>query len=96
MVIRNKRHRIIFLISGGILLIPLIAMQFTDEVQWNIADFLIAGGLLSGAGLACEMVLRKYKNNLLKPILIGIILMILILIWIELAVGIFGTPLGGN
>ena len=71
-------------------------MQFTNEVQWTVADFIIAAGLLIGAGLAIEMVTRKIKNKAYKLILLVAILMIVMLIWIELAVGLFGTPFGGN
>ena len=95
-MMQNKRHIRIVLISLVILLIPFIAMQFTNEVQWTVADFIIAAGLLIGAGLAIEMVTRKIKNKTYKLILLVAILMIVMLIWIELAVGLFGTPFGGN
>jgi len=93
---RNKRLIIILLISLFLLLIPLIAMQFTEEVDWTITDFIVAGGLLFGAVLISEIVLRKITNINYKVGLLGAILIILILIWIELAVGIFGTPFSGN
>ena len=93
---QNKRLIIILLISLFLLLIPLIAMPFTDEVNWTTTDFIIAGGLLFGAGLISEIVMRKIKNIKYKVGLLGAILIIVILIWIELAVGIFGTPFSGN
>lgn len=93
---QNKRLIIILLISLFLLLTPLIAMQFTDEVNWTTTDFIIAGGLLFGAGLTTEIVMRKIKNLNYKVGLLGAILIIIILIWIELAVGIFGTPFSGN
>ena len=71
-------------------------MQFTDEVNWTAADFIVAGGLLFGAGLISEIVIRKTKNRKHKMVLLGAIFIILILIWVELAVGIFGTPFSGN
>lgn len=71
-------------------------MQFTDEVNWTSIDFIVAGGLLFGAGLISEIVMRKVKNINYKVILLGAILIFVILIWIELAVGIFGTPFSGN
>ena len=92
----NKRHIIFLLISLFLLLIPLIAMQFSDEVNWTTTDFIIAGALLFGAGLISEIVMRKIKNIKYKMGLLGAILIIIILIWIELAVGIFGTPFSGN
>ena len=71
-------------------------MQFTDEVNWTTTDFIIAGGLLFGAVLTSEIVMRKIKNINYKVGLLDAILIIVILIWIELAVGIFGTPFSGN
>ncbi|MDB4824460.1 hypothetical protein OAH27_02120 [Saprospiraceae bacterium] len=66
-------------------------MQFTDEVNWTIIDFVIAGGLLFGAGIISEIVLRKINSLNHKVGLLSAILIIVILIWIELAVGIFGS-----
>ena len=88
---QNKRLIIVFLVLSFLLLIPLIAMQFTDEVNWTIIDFVIAGGLLFGAGVISEIVLRKINSLNHKVGLVSAILIIVILIWIELAVGIFGS-----
>jgi len=93
---QNKRLIFILLMILSLLLIPLIAMQFTDQVIWTAADFLIAGILLLGTGLISEIIMRKIKNKGYKAILIVAALIVLILIWIELAVGIFGTPFAGN
>ena len=71
-------------------------MQFTDEVNWTTADFIVAGSLLVGTGLIFEIIMRKIKNINYKVGLIVAVLIIVFLIWIELAVGIFGTPFGGN
>ena len=71
-------------------------MQFTDEVNWTTTDFIIAGSLLYGAGMISEIVLRKIKSLNHKVGLLSTILIVVILIWIELAVGIFGTLFSGN
>ena len=71
-------------------------MQFTDVVNWTTADFIVAGSLLVGTGLIFEIIMRKIKNINYKVGLIVAVLIIVFLIWIELAVGIFGTPFGGN
>ncbi|MDA3943257.1 MAG: hypothetical protein PF694_06920 [Bacteroidetes bacterium] len=90
---KNKRLIIILLSIVFVMLIPLIAMQFTHQVNWNILDFAIMGILLFGTGIACEIILRQTKNILFRLILCGVYLLTLLLVWAELAVGIFGTML---
>jgi ABC-type cobalt transport system substrate-binding protein len=79
-----------------LLLIPLIAMQFTNEVDWGMLDFVVMGVLLFGTGLICEFVMRKVKKTEHRILIIAVILVALFLIWAELAVGIFGTPFAGS
>ena len=79
-----------------LLLIPLIAMQFTAEVNWTPFDFVVAGLLLIGAGLIFDLVIRKIKNIKSRIAISLVLLIALLLIWAELAVGIFGTPLSGS
>ena len=93
---RNKRLVIILLTVALLLLIPLIAMQFTDEVNWNLFDFLVAAVLLLGTGLMCELVMRKVTKIKLRITICVALLVMLVLIWAQLAVGIFGSPLGGQ
>jgi hypothetical protein len=49
-------------VTAVILLLPLVAMQFTGEVDWGVADFVLAGILLGGAGLLVELAVRKPGN----------------------------------
>ena len=86
----------IFRIVGILLLIPIIAMQLTDEVNWSFFDFLIMGIMLSITGLALGIIIKKIKYYKYRNIFIAIIVMIFILIWAELGVGLFGTPFAGN
>jgi hypothetical protein len=74
-----------------LLLIPLIAMQFTDEVVWTFIDFAVAGVLLFGTGLTYMLVTRS-SGSIAYRIAIGFALFTgLLLIWVNLAVGIIGT-----
>lgn len=82
--------------AGGILLLPLIGMQVSRDVNWSGFDFLIASVLLFGTGLAIETVLRKVKTTRYRIIVVGGLLFLLFLVWAELAVGIFGTPFAGS
>ena len=96
MITQNKRLTGIVLTVAFLLLIPLTAMLFTDEVDWNLFDFVVMGVLLLGTGLLCELVIRKVRNMDYRIGLIALILVALFLIWAELAVGIFGTPFAGS
>jgi len=96
MIMQNKRLTGILLTVVILLLIPLIAMQFTNEVKWDLADFVIMGSLLVGTGLMCEMVMRKVKKIEYRIAICVGLLAVLFLIWAELAVGIFGSPFAGS
>ena len=96
MLTQNKRFVIILLSVALLLLIPFIAMQFTNEVDWSPFDFLVMGILLLGTGLICELILRKVRNVQHRIVLCLVMLAIFLLIWAELAVGIFGTPFAGS
>jgi predicted PurR-regulated permease PerM len=85
----------IVLVAALMLLVPLVAMQFTDEVAWSLADFIVAGILLLGAGLVYELIARRV-NPRYRAVIAVVLMAILLLAWAELAVGIFGTPFVGS
>jgi len=93
---KSKRLKFMLLTVAILLLIPLIAMQFTAEVNWTPYDFVVAGFLLIGTGLIFDLVIRKIKNIKSRIAISLVLLIALLLIWAELAVGIFGTPLSGS
>ena len=86
----------ILAITAGILLIPLIAMQFTDEVNWTLSDFMVVGVGLIGFGLMYELFVKKIANTQYRTIAAVVLTGVFLLLWVELAVGILGTPLAGN
>lgn len=89
MIMQNKRLIGIALTAALLLLIPLIAMKFTDDVNWTLFDFIAAGVLLLGTGLLCELAIRKVKKIKHRIAVCGALLAALLLIWTELSVGIF-------
>ncbi|MVM30289.1 hypothetical protein GO755_09610 [Spirosoma sp. HMF4905] len=96
MAIKNQRLTGILLAVAALLFIPFIAMQFTNEVNWTLFDFVVAGVLLFGTGLLIELVLRMATTVKYRIALCAVILVALLLIWVELAVGIFGSPIAGS
>lgn len=96
MITPNQRLSIFMLSAALILMIPFLAMRFSSEVNWSAFDFAAAGILLFGTGLLAEITLRVVKNNRYRLLLVAGLLALLLLVWAELAVGVFGTPFAGS
>ena len=85
---QNRVFAWIALVTVLILLIPLIAMQFTRQVNWTLSDFIVMGTLLFGTGsmfvLTARRINKKYRFA------VGVAFAIALLwLWAELAVGVF-------
>lgn len=76
-------------ITLGILLIPLVAMQFTAEVNWDRTDFVIMGILIFITSFIFNFVRGKIQNNTKRLLASAIITLGFLYVWAELAVGIF-------
>ncbi len=90
----GMQHRNIIriaLVTACILLLPLVAMQFTDDVDWTVFDFVVAGALLFGTGLAYELVARKSNRRAYRGGVFVALASALFLTWANLAVGIIGS-----
>jgi hypothetical protein len=88
---QNKNIIRIALATAFILLLPLLAMQITDEVVWDLADFAVAGALLFGTGLMYELVASK-GGSVAYRFAVGVALAAaLLLVWMNLAVGLIGN-----
>ncbi|MCO6473553.1 MAG: hypothetical protein J5I57_07485 [Melioribacteraceae bacterium] len=74
-----------------LLLIPLLAMQFSSGVDWSLFDFIVAGFLLFGTGLTYVLLTTKVKNGTYKAGIAFGLFAGLFLIWANLAVGIIGS-----
>jgi len=87
-VSRNSVFGWIALATAAILLIPLIAMQFTTEVDWDTTDFIVMGTLLFG--MASLFVLAARKTARRRRVFVGVACVAaFVYIWAELAVGVF-------
>ena len=92
----NKRLLYFLLTIFILLLIPLVSMQFTPAVNWSVSDFIVMGILLLGTAFCLEVVLRTVSKKDIRIALVALILVLFLLIWAELAVGVFGTPFAGT
>lgn len=88
-MISKKTLFLILSLIALLLLIPAIAMQYTNQVYWTILDFLAMAILLLSTAVACEFIWRKIPNRQHKLMICIIFLAVMLLIWVELAVGIF-------
>lgn len=74
-----------------VLLLPLFAMQFTDEVDWSLADVVVFGAMLVGAGGAYELAARMTSNRAYRAAVGVALTASFIMVWMNLAVGIIGS-----
>lgn len=79
------------LAAAAILLVPLVAMQFSDKVVWTLFDFLIAWVLLFGAGLTFKLVTDKKRSLVYRAAFGAAVGTSLFLVWLNLAVGLIGS-----
>tara|TARA_B100000902_G_scaffold296008_1_gene282919 strand:- start:1088 stop:1423 length:336 start_codon:yes stop_codon:yes gene_type:complete len=79
-----------------LLLIPLLGMLITDQFDWTIFDFIIMGILLFLLGIGINFISNQKKSIQSKTIYIGLLISMFLIIWAELAVGVFGSPFAGS
>jgi hypothetical protein len=78
------------IVTACILMVPLVAMQFSDEVVWTPGDFLFAAVLLGGTGLALDLALTSGGNITYRAAAGLALISGFLLIWVNAAVGIVG------
>lgn len=79
------------LAAAAILLLPFLAMQFSDEVVWSLSDFIIAWILLFGAGLTYKLIAGKSGSIIYRSAIGAAVGTSLFLVWVNLAVGLIGS-----
>lgn len=96
MMTQKQKTTMIYSLPALILVFAVLGNLFSKEFNWSPADFFIAGILLFGTALIIDLIRRIVKNKTYKILLCIVVLFILILTWVELAVGLFGTPFAGS
>lgn len=78
---KNIRLICILLAVPALLLIPYIAMRFTNEVNWTAIDFIVMGFMLLVTGLAIEVAFRIVKVTWMKAAAVLAILFGFVMVW---------------
>lgn len=65
-------------------------------MNWDIVDFAAAAIIIGMLVLAIRLIKRFVQQPKSRWILIGVTVVLVALLWAELAVGIFGSPLAGS
>lgn len=91
----GRRHdsRLRLMVWGGAVLLwllPLMAMQFTDEVAWSGMDFVIWAAMLLIAASLVEVALRLSGSLSYRAGAVVAVGASFLLVWVNLAVGIIG------
>ena len=74
-----------------LLLLPLVAMQFTREVNWTASDFLFAGMLVGALGLVIELAGRRTTDRTYRAAVGIAAITAFLLVWANGAVGLIGS-----
>jgi hypothetical protein len=80
-----------WVLASILLLLPLVAMQFSDEMVWDETDFLVFGAMLFAACGAWELASRMTGSMAYRAAVAVAVVAAFLLIWINLAVGIIGS-----
>lgn len=81
--------------TATLLMIPLIGGFISEEINWSLADFLIGGVLIFLVGTVEVLLWRSLPRKGRWPVMLFLMLLFAVL-WAEMAVGIFGSPIAGS
>ena len=78
-----------------VLLVPIVGVIFF-ELNWSRFDFLVMALLILSLSILINLILYYLNSSKLKLLSIFFLVILFLLIWAELAVGVFGTPFAGD
>ena len=78
-----------------LVLLPLVAMQFTAEVNWTLADFVFASVVIGTVGLLFELAVRMSRNMAYRAGVGLALAAAFLIVWANGAVGMIGDEGSG-
>jgi hypothetical protein len=78
------------------MVIPLLNHWLNNDFHWTIGDFILMGSMIYGTGFVSITLINIVKNNILRWIINGLLILLFLLVWADFAVGIFHAPFGGS
>jgi hypothetical protein len=96
MIAQKQTTLAIFAVPTLLMAVAFLGNLFIEG--WNLSrfDFILAAILLFGTAGLISLVRTIVKNSNYKILISLLIVVILVLVWMELAVGLFGTPFAGS
>jgi hypothetical protein len=86
----NRLRPVIWGGAALLLMVPWVAMQFTAEVDWTLADFVVFGAMLAGACGGYELAVRASGDRAYRMAAGLALATAFFLVWVNLAVGLVG------
>ena len=87
----NLLRIMLWSVAGLLLLLPLVAMRFTEEVNWTGSDFLFAAILIGGTGALFELAARMSRNSAYRAAAAAALAAAFLTIWVNAAIGMIGN-----
>jgi len=96
--VQQQKHSVFWWpmwITITVLLVVFLASLLSDQLTWSIFDFLIGGALIFVFASVETIIWKKLKSQHRLFVVLFVLLVFLIL-WAEMAVGLFDSPLAGS
>jgi hypothetical protein len=78
---KNIRLICILLAVPALLLIPYVAMRYTNEVNWTLGDFIVMGLMLLITGVGIEVALRIVRTRWIRVAAVVAVLFGFVMVW---------------
>jgi hypothetical protein len=95
-VMRHKVMAAMVLLTALAVVANLVAMQMTDEVSWSAFDFAALTVFLLGVGLVIEVATAAFRSSTHKVAIGAVVAVAAAVVFVELAVGLVGSPIAGS